>query len=200
MDERDEDGGDFDMPLLALSESSASPPGSVDPAEESEEGQEITLNLSPGPSDMGDRNQEVEEVMSPASEESTLSVPELQVSEVMRHVDITRTYEYILFTCHTSHRLGLCVIFPCRRRWRNCHGWRQGGGQRTWKRVNDQAHPQVSFPPVFKRHNMDEHSYFFPPLFYFSAAVAELARVGSSYAGWPIWVFQGHTSIYLHYK
>ncbi|XP_013997081.2 GON-4-like protein isoform X1 [Salmo salar] len=78
VDERDEDGGDFDMPLLALSESSASPPGSVDPAEESEEGQEITLNLSPGPSDMGDRNQEVEEVMSPASEESTLSVPELQ--------------------------------------------------------------------------------------------------------------------------
>uniref|UniRef100_A0A4W5QDI7 GON-4-like protein n=1 Tax=Hucho hucho TaxID=62062 RepID=A0A4W5QDI7_9TELE len=91
-DEGDENGGDFDMPLLALSESSASPPGSVDsidPAEESEEGQEITLNLSPGPSDMGDggwegeegrgdRDKEVEEVMSPASEESTLSVPELQ--------------------------------------------------------------------------------------------------------------------------
>ncbi|XP_070996276.1 GON-4-like protein [Oncorhynchus clarkii lewisi] len=97
VDERDEDGGDYDMPLLALSESSASPPGSVDsvdsidpadPAEESE-GQAITLNLSPGPSDMGDgewegeegrgdRDQEVEEVMSPASEESTLSVPELQ--------------------------------------------------------------------------------------------------------------------------
>ncbi|XP_064836357.1 GON-4-like protein isoform X2 [Oncorhynchus masou masou] len=87
----DEDGGDYDMPLLALSESSASPPGSVDPVDPAEEseGQAITLNLSPGPSDMGDgewegeegrgdRDQEVEEVMSPASEESTLSVPELQ--------------------------------------------------------------------------------------------------------------------------
>ncbi|XP_045077903.1 GON-4-like protein isoform X2 [Coregonus clupeaformis] len=88
----DGDGGDFGMPLLALSESSASPTGSVDsvnPTEESEEGQEITLTLSPGPSDMGDggwegeegrenRDQEIEEVLSPASEESMLSVPELQ--------------------------------------------------------------------------------------------------------------------------
>ncbi|CAB1320905.1 unnamed protein product [Coregonus sp. 'balchen'] len=87
-----EDGDDFGIPLLALSESSASPPGSVDsidPMEESEEGQEITLTLSPRPSGMWDggreddeargvRDQEVEEVMSPASEESTLSVPELE--------------------------------------------------------------------------------------------------------------------------
>uniref|UniRef100_A0A8C7IYA4 Uncharacterized protein n=2 Tax=Oncorhynchus TaxID=8016 RepID=A0A8C7IYA4_ONCKI len=56
--------------------------------EESEEVQEITLTLSPRPSGMGDGgregdegmgDQEVEEAVSPASEVSTLSVPELQV-------------------------------------------------------------------------------------------------------------------------
>ncbi|KAL0962283.1 hypothetical protein UPYG_G00338090 [Umbra pygmaea] len=73
---READGEDFGMPALALSESSASPSGSIDPMEWPEEVQEITLSLSPRPSDMG--HEQGVEVMSPASEESTLSVPELQ--------------------------------------------------------------------------------------------------------------------------
>lgn len=95
----EEDGDDFGMTLLALSESSAGPPRSVD-CIDSMEVQAITLTLSPRPSGMGDggregdegrgdRHREVEEAVSPASEVSTLSVPELQVSEIMRHVDIT---------------------------------------------------------------------------------------------------------------
>eukprot|EP00063_Salmo_salar_P057836 XP_014032671.1 PREDICTED: GON-4-like protein isoform X1 [Salmo salar] len=84
----EEDGDDFGMTLLALSESSAGPPRSVD-CIDSMEVQAITLTLSPRPSGMGDggregdegrgdRHREVEEAVSPASEVSTLSVPELQ--------------------------------------------------------------------------------------------------------------------------
>ncbi|XP_010871993.3 GON-4-like protein isoform X2 [Esox lucius] len=90
-EEQDLDVGDIGMPVLALSESSASPWGSVDPTEWSDERQETTASLSPRPSDAGDEegdeergDVEVGHVRSPASEESTLSVPELQ--ETMENV------------------------------------------------------------------------------------------------------------------
>ncbi|XP_067111341.1 GON-4-like protein [Osmerus mordax] len=104
-EEEEEDCYD-DMPLLALSESSASPAGSIDPGDlteaEPEKGQEVTLVPSPGQSDVGGgiregekevqeeaghhggivegerQGQQEQEVMSPFSDESTLSVPELQ--------------------------------------------------------------------------------------------------------------------------
>ena len=104
--EEEEDCYD-DMPLLALSESSASPAGSIDPSDlteaESEKGQEVTLVPCRGQSDVGGgigegekevqgeeghnggtvererQGQQEQEVMSPFSDESTLSVPELQV-------------------------------------------------------------------------------------------------------------------------
>ncbi|KAJ8000198.1 hypothetical protein DPEC_G00202350 [Dallia pectoralis] len=81
-EEHEGDAGDIGMPLLALSESSASPSGSVDLMQWSDDEQEMTLTISPEPSDTkareGDEESRDQVVISPASDESTLSVPEVK--------------------------------------------------------------------------------------------------------------------------